>query len=155
MSGRIKNEPPASLDEAWTKYQRVLAEYTDEVEKHIHDDVSVAAIPERVSELRRAVEAASLNVIETWRDNNPIRVARKARGLAAQKLAAQVKISHPTIQSWENGSVQNPNLLGMQRLAEFLKVPDLRTRWEEWHRKNPGPKLQASSLPALVKTPGD
>lgn len=155
MSGRIKNEPPASLEEAWTAYQRVLAEYTDEVERHtVDDDILVTDIPERITELRHEVEAAEYRVIEVWRDNNPIRVARKAHGLAAQKLAAQVGISHPTIQSWESGAVQSPNLQMMQRLAEFLKVPDLRTRWEEWHRRNPGPRLRAAHVPSLVKIPG-
>lgn len=155
MSGRIKNEPPASLDDAWAAYQRVLAEYTHEVEAHtVDDDSIVAEIPENIATLRHQVDLAALNVVETWRDNNPIRVARREKGLAAQKLAAQVGVSHPTIQSWENGSVQTPNFAGMKRLAEFLDVPDLRTRWEDWHRRNPGPRLRATSIPSLVKIPG-
>lgn len=47
---------------------------------------------------------------------------RKEKGLSQQDLSIALDIPRTTISSWESGS-RTPELMTMQKLAEFFKVP--------------------------------
>ena len=116
-----------SPTEAHEAYQEVLRQYQDEL---AHYTV--------LNEGARAVELATLRqhyleLQQAWREINPIRLARRAQGYSVQALAARARVSHPTIQAWENGAVQFPGITKMKQLAEALGEPNLREQWEHWH----------------------
>lgn len=106
-------------------------------------DIPVGTL-EKIGQLRVAL-------IKAWKAINPIRLARHAQGFTVQAVASQTGVSHPTIAAWENGAVQFPSIVKMERVATFLGEPDLRTQWEQWVRERP-PIFEAPQMGG--KTPG-
>lgn len=148
---------PLSLAEARREYLLVRSEYEDELASYnqvARGDGNVDAAWNKLQAVYTNVLTAYGRMMYAWREENPIRIARRQRHLAAHVVATQVKISHPTIHSWEIGSVVTPSIVGMRRLAEFFNDPDLPAAWGIWRASEPSDplpspprrKFQAQSL---------
>lgn len=120
-----------SSAEAHEAYLEVLRQYQDELGNYTvrREGVDAATAQRELNTLRQRYQELQ----QAWREINPIRLARRAQGYSVQALAARARVSHPTIQTWENGAVQFPGITKMKQLAEALGESNLREQWEHWH----------------------
>jgi transcriptional regulator with XRE-family HTH domain len=94
--------------------------------------------------LTRVAESV-MHDMETWINDNPLRIWRKANNLTETDAAVLMGSSVGSVRNWERGAVR-PRALHMANIARAMgaRQSALERDWSSWYGRRPGRKEEGN-----------
>lgn len=84
-------------------------------------------------------DSPTVQEFETWLDNNPLKLARKALGHSQMRATTMMDVTINTVIRWEQGATV-PSFENLRSLISYTQDDDLVEKWRRWLDEKPRAK---------------